>query len=180
MRTVIVGENPELDAWIARRRAMGQDLHDEVWHGEYHMAPAAHFWHSIVAGQLAVVLDGPAARRGLFISTEFNLGRDQDNLRVPDLGVHRSLPDLVWVPTAAMVVEVVSPDDESWLKFDHYASHRVEEVLIADPQRRTLDLFVLAGDGYEPRDHSDVLDADVAELHAAINWPGPAAPASSA
>jgi Uma2 family endonuclease len=79
-----------------------------------------------------------------------------------------------------MVVEVVSPDDESWLKFDHDAEHGVDEVLIADPQCRMLDLFVPADGGYERRDHSAVLDVAVAELHAAIDWPGPPAPASSA
>jgi len=176
MRTVIAAPSPELDAWIARRRAMRQDLHDEVWHGEYHMAPAANFWHSIVAGHLTVVLTGAASRCGLFVSTGFNLGRHKDDVRVPDLGVHRSLPNIVWVPTAAMVVEVVSPGDESWSTFDHYATHGVDEVLIADPEQRTLDLFVLTGGRYEPRDHSGVLDVAVAELHAAIGWPGPPAP----
>jgi hypothetical protein len=53
-------------------------------------------------------------------------------------------------------------------------------VLIADPQCRMLDLFVPADGGYERRDHSAVLDVAVAELHAAIDWPGPPAPASSA
>jgi hypothetical protein len=45
-----------LDALIARRRALGLDTHDEVWNGEYHMAPAAHSSHGWLDDQLAVPL----------------------------------------------------------------------------------------------------------------------------
>jgi Uma2 family endonuclease len=71
-----------------------------------------------------------------------------------------------------MVVEVVSPDDESWLKFDHYAAHGVDEVLIADPWDRTLHLFALVDGRYEGADRSGLLDVAVTELHGAIAWPG--------
>jgi hypothetical protein len=30
----------------------------------------------------------------------------------------------VYLPTAAVVIEVVSPDDQTYLKIDFYASHR--------------------------------------------------------
>lgn len=171
MRTVIVGEHPEIDALIARRRALGQDTFDEVWDGEYHMAPAAHNYHGFVVGELVVVLRAHALPRGLMVGVEFNLGHDEHNFRVPDLGVHRDLRDEVWLPTAAMVVEVVSPGDESWLKFDHYAAHDVDEFLIADPHGRSLHLFVLVEGGYEPTDRSELLGVTVDELHAAITWP---------
>jgi Uma2 family endonuclease len=173
MRTVVLGRRPtELEALIARRHALGQDTFDEVWNGEYHIAPAAHHWHGIVVGELAAVLRQLAMPRGLVVGVAFNLGPDKDNFRVPDLGVHRSVEDDVWVPTAAMVVEVVSPDDESWLKFDHYAAHGVDEVLIADPHDRTLHLFSLTGGRYESTDRSPLLDVSVAELREAITWPG--------
>jgi Uma2 family endonuclease len=172
MRTVIVGEHAEVDAMIARRRELGQDTHDEVWDGEYHMAPAAHNWHGIVAMQLGIVLDRLGRPSGLHAGTEFNLGLHDHNFRVPDLGLHRSILDEVWVPTAAMVVEVVSPGDESWLKFDHYAAHGVDEVLIADPADRSLHLFVLADGEYRSSEASPLLGVTVAELHAAVDWPG--------
>ena len=42
VRTVVLGPPPaEISALIARRHALGLDTHDEVWEGEYHMAPAA-------------------------------------------------------------------------------------------------------------------------------------------
>jgi Uma2 family endonuclease len=173
MRTVVLGSRPaELEALIARRHALGQDTFDEVWNGEYHMAPAAHFWHGFVVSELAAVLRQLAVPRELVVGVAFNLGPDKDNFRVPDLGVHRSVQDEVWLPSAAMVVEVVSPDDESWLKFDHYAAHGVDEVLIADPRDRTLHLFVLVDGRYEPAERSALLDVAVADVHAAIAWPG--------
>jgi Uma2 family endonuclease len=172
MRTVVMGKLPsELDAWIARRRALGHDRFDEVWNGDYHMAPAPHQWHSYLAMDVGRVLHRLGDPLGLLVLDPFNLGVP-DNFRVPDLGLVRSLHDDVWVPTAAMVVEVVSPDDESWLKFDHYAAHGVDEVLIADPHGRTLDLFVLAGDRYAQAERSALLDVSVAELHEAVTWPG--------
>jgi Uma2 family endonuclease len=172
MRTVVMGKLPsELDAWIARRRALGHDRFDEVWNGDYHMAPAPHQWHSYLAMEIGRVLHRLADPLGLLVLDAFNLGVP-DNFRVPDLGLVRSLHDEVWVPTAAMVVEVVSPDDESWLKSDHYAAHGVDEVLIADPWERTLHLFVLVDGRYEPRDRSSLLDVAVGELHQAIAWPG--------
>src|SRR5262245_62107230 len=173
MRTVVLGERPaELEALIARRRALGQDRYDEVWNGEYHMSPAAHLWHGVVVNELGAALRELAAPLGLAVGVEFNLGDGEDNFRVPDLGVHRALVDEVWLLTAAMVVEVVSPDDESWLKFDHYAAHGVDEVLIADPRERTLHLFVLVDGRFESSERSSLLDASVTDLHQAIAWPG--------
>ena len=172
MRTVVAGQHAFVEEWIARRRASGQDLYDEVWHGEYHVAPAPHPWHAFLQDQLSAGLHNATNRRGLFKTGPFNLGRSNDDFRVPDLGVHRALPASVWVPTAAMVVEVVSPHDESWLKFDHYAAHGVDEVLIADPETSALHLVVLAGGEYRPSESSPLLGVTVAELHAAVDWPG--------
>ncbi|MGI9030239.1 MAG: Uma2 family endonuclease [Ilumatobacteraceae bacterium] len=181
MRTVVLGDDhPELTEWIARRRAFGQDLLDEVWDGEYHVAPASNIWHSTVEVELARVLGRLASRRGYITVGQFNLG-DLGNFRVPDLGVVRSLAGpAAWVATAAMVVEIVSPHDESWLKFDHYAAHDVDEVLIADPAISALHLFILAGDGYEPAERSDVLEAALGDIHAEIHWPGAGAAAGTA
>ena len=75
--------------------------------------------------------------------TEFNLGPTSTTSGCPISESIGAILDEVWLSTAAMVVEVVSPHDESWLKFDHYAAHGVDEVLIADPQDSTLHLFVL-------------------------------------
>ncbi len=171
MKTVVVGEPPvEIVAFLARRRALGQDGHDEVWEGDYHVVPAAHGWHGYLASTLMALFAPAAHAAGLVGSTEFNLGELGD-FRVPDLGYHRGIPSEVFMPTAAIVVEVISPDDETWAKFDFYARHRVDELCIADPRQRWIRWFVLAGGAYEDAPASPLLGVTVAELEAGIDWP---------
>lgn len=113
VRPVVLGERPpELEAFLQRRRALGQDRHDEVWEGVYHVAPHAHTHHGIVDAQLSAALLPWARSRGLHTSTAFNLGEPHD-FRVPDGAVHRVLPHGAYAETAAVVVEVVSPDDQT-------------------------------------------------------------------
>ena len=172
MKLVVVGEPPvEITSFLARRRALGQDRNDEVWEGDYHVVPAPHSWHGQVDSELAAALRPAAKAAGLVITSQFNLGTP-DDYRVPDGGYHRSRPSGVWIPTAAIVVEVVSPDDETWMKFGFYAGHGVEEICIADPRRREVRWFVLAGDAYEETGASPLLGVTTADLIAGIDWPG--------
>src|SRR2546430_7590020 len=48
----------------------------------------------------------------------------------------RESVDRVYYPTAALVVEIVLPEDKSWDKLAFYAEHNVDEVLIVDPHQR--------------------------------------------
>lgn len=134
------------------------------------MAPASHAWHGYLDNVIAELL-GPYARRAGLIGTgPFNLGRS-DDYRVPDRGYHRRLPSAVWLDTAAVVVEVVSPDDETWAKFDFYFAHDVEEICVADPVEGRLRWFCRADDGYQETDGSQLLEVTVADLSARIDWP---------
>ncbi|MGH9000414.1 MAG: Uma2 family endonuclease [Acidimicrobiia bacterium] len=171
VKTVVLGKPPaELEALLARRRALGQDLFDEMWKGEYHVAPASHAWHGYVDNVLAELL-GPLARAAGLVGTgPFNLG-GPDDYRVPDRGYHESLPSGVWVPTAALVVEVVSPDDETWEKFDFYARHGVDEICTAEPLEQRLRWFTAGGGQYEEADTSGFLGVVVVDLAAQIKWP---------
>jgi Uma2 family endonuclease len=171
VKTVVLGERPaELEAFLERRRALGQDGYDEVWEGVYHVAPMAHAWHGYLDNLLAMLL-GPFARAaGLVGTSAFNFG-DPDDFRVPDRGYHRVLPSAVWVPTAAIVVEVISPDDETWAKFDFYALHNVDEICTADPIARELRWFVREGGAYREADTSRLLGVSVGELAGQIEWP---------
>ncbi len=173
MRTIVVGPVPiELEALIARRRALGLDRYDEVWEGEYHMSPAAHSGHGELDQQLAVLLSTPARRAGLVGLGPCNIGVAND-YRVPDRSLHRASPGATFVATAALVVEIVSPGDESWAKLDFYAARGVDEVLLIDPSTRTITWLTLSpgGHGYDETDHSAVLDIAAAELAAQIAWP---------
>lgn len=165
----------ELVELVERRRALGQDLLDEVWDGVLHMNPAPTGGHAQLVQQLAELLGGPARAAGLLpMLSIFNLG-EPTNYRVPDGGLLRESGNRVFYPTAALVVEVVSPGDESWEKLGFYASSGVEEVLIVDPQERSARWLVLSGAGYEPRDRSALIDLSAADLEAHISWPEPSA-----
>jgi Uma2 family endonuclease len=173
VRTLVLDpQPPELTQLLERRRQRGLDLFDEVWEGTYHMAPAPRFRHGDVDQQLAEIL-GPAARRvGLTAGGPFNVGRP-DDYRVPDRGLLRTAPnpDDVYVRTAAMVVEIVSPGDETYDKLPFYAAHAVEEILLVDPEKRAVQLLSLVGETYEAQDRSEVIGMTVNEIAASIRWP---------
>lgn len=171
MRTVVLGERPaELEAFLTRRRALGQDGFDEVWEGEYHVAPMARPAHGYVSNQLAVLLAPFAASAGLVGTGPVNLG-EPDDYRVPDGAYHRQLPRSLYIPTAAIVVEVVSPDDETWAKFGFYAGHRVDELCTAEPEVARLRWWVRGDDRFEESDRSPLLGITVAEAVGRIDWP---------
>jgi Uma2 family endonuclease len=161
---------PELQSLIERRHVLGLDLFDEVWEHEYHMAPAAHPWHGIVDRSLAVCLGPLAEARGLIGSGPFNLG-SPDNYRVPDAGYHRGVPNTTFVATAAVVIEVVSPDDETFAKFTFYATHHVDEILVADPIARRIRCWHLRDVAYEEADQSELLGVRIHDLESGIAWP---------
>jgi Uma2 family endonuclease len=168
---VVLGERPpEIEEFLKRRHALGQDGNDEVWEGEYHMVPMAHPRHGYVDSQLGVLLDPYAQRAGLVGTSAFNLG-EPENFRVPDRGFHRTMPSQLYVPTSAIVVEVVSPDDETWDKFPFYAARGVEEICAVEPLERRVRWWRLIGEGYEESDNSDLLGVRAAELERAIDWP---------
>ena len=171
--TLVLDPPPaDFEALLERRRKLGQDLLDEVWEGVYHMNPAPHQRHAHVAQQLAELLGAPAREAGLVpMISIFNLG-EPDDYRVPDGGLFRPGPDEVYVPTAELVIEIVSPGDESWQKLGFYAAHDVGELLIVDPQERQVHwLRLQPGGEYQPIERSDLIALGPGELADQIDWP---------
>ena len=159
------------EALLDRRRRLGQDLFDEVWEGVYHVNPAPHSRHGRTARQVAVIVEPLARAAGLVGTDAFNLG-EPDDYRVPDGGWLRPGPDKVYLPTAALVVEIVSPDDDTWEKLDFYAAHHVDELLIVDPQKRQVDWMGLTVRGeYARVERSGLIDLGPAELADQLDWP---------
>ena len=171
MRTVADTDSmPGLADLIAERHRRGLDGHDEMWDGVYHVAPRARAGHGDVQGQLQVVL-AALTSGGLVVSGPVNIGLGEQDHRVPDLVVLRERTNVVWVPTAAMVVEVRSPGDETYEKFGFYHARGVEEILVADVTERAVRLFVRATQAYDQVDTSVVLGADVACIAERLVWP---------
>jgi len=132
-------------ALLDERRSKGLDKSDEMWEGELHMVPPPLERHQDVALALLRMLMPLAEGRGLLPRYEtglFRPGVDND-WRVPDQTYAR--PELRSERgiegAAALVVEILSPDDETYAKLGWYASVGVGEVLVIDPTTRRVELF---------------------------------------
>ena len=95
---------------------------------------------------------------------------------MPDLGYVTSLGEGIYPPTAVVVVEVLSPGDDSYAKFGFYAAHGVQEVIVADPVGAWVRIYALADPDVEPgrsayREvaRSEVLDVDAVTLGTVIS-----------
>jgi Uma2 family endonuclease len=163
---------PEIEALIESRERLGLDHRDEVWDGVLHMNPPPTVEHQGIVQQLYDLLKPLATAAELVpLFQVFAVGEGRDDHRVPDGGLFRSQPHGVWQGTAALVIEVVSPDDKSWDKFEFYAEHDVEEILIVDPQKRAVDWLRLIGGEYKPTERSGLIEMGASQLAAQIDWP---------
>lgn len=172
MRTLLPDPPPaEFEALLERRRKLGLDRRDEIWDGVLHVGPAPWRRHAQLAQQLAEIL-GPLARAAGLDPTmhEFNVG-EPDDFRIPDGGLHRDRSDVLYHPTAALVVEIVSPGDESRAKIPFYAEHGIDELLIVDPETRSIEWLANPALGYEPIERSRLIDLGAEDLAARIDWP---------
>ena len=176
MRTVLLGPpSPDVQAFIDRRRTLGQDGFDEVWDGEYHVAPMARSDHGQVQAQLLALLMALPAAKSLVAVGPFNLGLDKNDFRVPDGGFLTGSSSEVYVPSAVVVLEVLSPDDETFDKFAFYCRHGVREVIVADPGGRTVVTYRPQPEPAHPGlrlGGSRVLGVSDAAMQESIRWPG--------
>jgi Uma2 family endonuclease len=172
MRTLVLDPpTAGLSDVLESRRRSGLDRLDEIWEGVYHMVPAPSGPHGDLESQLHVILRPLAEQSGLTMIGQSNLGESEHDYRVPDSALHTSPPKGVWHATAALVVEIVSPDDESWEKLPFYAAHDVDEVLIVDPQERSVSWLALQDGQYRPVERSGLLDLGAQGLAEQLDWP---------
>lgn len=167
---MVIGNPPGFEAWLERRRALGQDTYDEVWEGEYHVAPMAHGRQGVLQVQLAVILAPLALAAGLVGSGPLNIGEPAD-YRVADGAYLVPGPTALWNPTAAIVVEITSPDDETAAKLGFYHRCGVGELLVLDPSARTVAWYEREATGFVPAPGSRLLGVESAVLAARIDWP---------
>ncbi|HSN25080.1 MAG TPA: Uma2 family endonuclease [Kofleriaceae bacterium] len=149
MRAVWLGV-PE--SFLEERRRLGLDARDELWEGVLHMVPPPAWQHSIVQGHLYSALLQIARRRGLDGACEGGVFAAEKNWRVPDIIFVRDV-DAAAVrrpETAELVVEILSPDDESRDKLPFYAKVGVREVWLVEPGTREVEILTLVAGRYEP------------------------------
>jgi Uma2 family endonuclease len=137
---VLMMEAPK--GMLDERRRLGLDGRDEMWDGVLHVVPPAGGPHQRLSGAFFLVVAPLAQARGLIPHFETGLFDDEANYRVPDLLFCRSehLSER-GAEGADMVVEIRSPDDESYEKLDFYAAVGVREVLVLHPKGRRFELF---------------------------------------
>jgi Uma2 family endonuclease len=171
MPTLVFDPPPaELEALLERRRDWGADRHDEVWEGVLHMIPPPSFEHERLQAKLIRLLGPYADAAQLTITGGIGIGVDKNDYRVPDLTLARPGAQIQWNETAALVVEIVSPGDKSRDKLPFYAAHHVDEVVIVDPAKRTVDWLALAGDRYEPTARSGLVEFGPEQLAEPLDW----------
>lgn len=149
MRAVIVNVT---DEELAHRRSIGLDRWDEMWEGVLHMTPAPSLEHQRILDRMIGFLE-PRLRttgRGRLISG-INVFGAPGNYRIPDLtfiaagrehvlredGVRGGGPDAV--------IEIRSPEDETYEKLSFYAALGTHEVVIIDRDKKRPEIYSLAG-----------------------------------
>lgn len=169
----MLGEQPVITQWLESRRALGQDGHDEVWEGVYHVAPHEHTRNSVIGLRITMALATRAEELGLTGVGPFNLGAGKTDFRVPDGGwLREDAPLELYMPTAVAVLEVLSPEDETYEKLSFYDERGVREVLIAHPVEQRIECWSREGTGHHvSQDRSRIFDLTMAELAALIRWP---------
>lgn len=171
MPTLVKDPQPvEIEQLIERRRQLGIDRYDEVWDGTYVMSPAPRPEHQDLVQRVSVLFDPLARAVGLKPNPGVNVGVKTD-FRVPDVTLRRPDDDSVYLPTVALAVEILSPNDDTPQKIPFYAAHGVDELVIVDPAERSVRWLALHGDEYQEVQRSGLIELGPAELAAAIDWP---------
>ncbi|WP_380162361.1 Uma2 family endonuclease [Kineococcus sp. R86509] len=145
------------------------DARDEVWNGVHHVVPYARASRGALSHRLGARLHDRAEARGLVTLGEFNLGTEGD-YRIPDMawiatGLAADQPGL-YVPTVDVVVEMVSPGDDTEEKIPWYLGRAVREVWKITPAAETVEVVGSGG----PRPRSDVFDLSAADIRGLLGW----------
>jgi Uma2 family endonuclease len=138
------------ESLLAERRRLGIDRWDEMWEGVLHLVPPPSGWHQEFGSELFLFLGPIAKARGLKATYETGLFGSEKSYRTPDLAF--SLPsqrtERGVEGGAELVIEILSPNDETYEKLPFYAAFPVREVLVLNPDTRAIELLVLQGGTY--------------------------------
>jgi len=137
--------------WLDERHRLDLDRKDEMWDGVLHVVPPASSEHNELGGHLMAVLRPLATDRGLRSFPEPGVFDPavggMTSYRVGDLGFAR--PQHVTrrgiEGRASLVVEILSPSDESHAKLAFYLNVGVEELLYVDPVTKAFEIRRPAG-----------------------------------
>lgn len=156
-----------IDALLAeeaqRRQLFYETMHEgdktEFINGEIVVHSPVKLRHNAAAKRLLVLLDAVVSSHQLgYVGYEKILVALTRNDYEPDIcffGADKALhfqPDQMRFPAPDFVVEVLSASTaavDRGVKFEDYAAHGVAEYWIVDPDKETVEQYLLAGDEYE-------------------------------
>lgn len=158
MKAVMANVPEHILEW---RRKTGADQWDEMWEGVLHMAPSPNREHQDFEFELELWLRRYWAEPyGCRVYHQINVsepGTWSNNYRIPDLVM--LTPERFDIdcntyfdggPDA--VVEIHSPSDEAYEKFDFYARLGVKEVWVLDRDSRRPEVYQLINGAYQMRE----------------------------
>jgi Uma2 family endonuclease len=119
---------------LAERQRLGLDRFDEMWKGVLHMVPPPKGRHQLLEGELIKHLSEPAARAGCRIAPEIGVFAAADDYRVPDVAVFAdtALAERGVDGAPLVVIEIRSPNDESYEKVPWYLARGAGCVVVID------------------------------------------------
>ena len=133
--------DPDPD-WLAERSERGIDRWDEVWDGVLHVPPSPTTAHQELVFELRTV----TADRSRSLSaceiiqqlTVFDPTKGERNYRTPDMVIAApiNVSERGIEGHAELVIEILSPNDESRNKFEFYAARQIPEYWLVDPKTR--------------------------------------------
>ena len=138
----------DVTAWLERRRRLGLDRRDEVWDGVYHVVPSASSPHQLIEVDLVLALHPIVSPLGFKVVCDLDIldpKQGDENYRQPDVSVvapsdmiHRGING-----HAELVIEILSPNDESRKKAEFYAACGIPELWLIDPATREVEVYAL-------------------------------------
>lgn len=149
-----------VESIVAERRARGVGRLDECWEGVWHLTDPTGP-HQDMAGRIYAIhaeVLGHTRTKCVWISINVTDREDEwmENHRCPDGAV--ILPGnpgrwigkkhVAFLGGPDLIVEVLSEDDDTYLKLPFYEALRVREVLIVDPETGRPELWRLEAGGF--------------------------------
>jgi Uma2 family endonuclease len=143
------------------RRRSGADQWDEMWEGVLHMAPSPNRDHQDFEYNLESWLRRYWAEpNGCRVYHQINVaepGTWPNNYRIPDLVLLTPARFKIdcneyFDGGPEVVVEIHSPDDETYDKFDFYSKVNVLEIWVVDRDTKRPEVFAAVGGEFHARD----------------------------
>ncbi len=158
MRAVILDISPEE---IAERHRLDLDRRDEMWEGVYHIAPPPDEEHQTVSDELLFILAAYVAKHALGTFRTIKGVRDvhhpQQNYRIPEWVFLRRGREHLFKQGGSyvdegpdVILEVVSPGDETDEKMPFYEKVGVREMIRVERDSRAVQVLRLVGGRLTP------------------------------